>query len=115
MNQPAHPGLASDTEPTLGAVVRQLATRWSDTQAVVVCAAGLMGAAAVGLLAPAWWRAALPLVALASFGGWIIAERSTRRDGLMRALQFVVGAVGVIAVFAFGLSLLTRVLGIWIS
>jgi hypothetical protein len=116
MTAPVGPDLMPrDAEPTLSTVLRRAAGRWSDGQAAVVCATGLITTTCIFLFASDWWRLSLATLSIASFGAWIIVERSTRRGRLTSLLQGLSAFVGVAAAFGLGLSLLTRILGIWIS
>jgi hypothetical protein len=50
------------------ALIAKLARRASDGELVVAASAGIGLAVLIGLLAPGWWFAALPLLCLGSFG-----------------------------------------------
>lgn len=102
-------------EPTLAVLLARASTRVSDGQAAVACGTGIAATAAVLLFAPDWWRVALATFTLAAFGTSIVAARSHLRPRLAHAVHVTTLALGVMATFALGLSLLTRVLGIWIS
>lgn len=104
-----------DREPTLGVALERLASRVSDAQAATLCAAGTLATAALALFVSGGWRVALATGAAAAFGGWIIAARSHLPQPLGRFVQGLALALGVASAFAFGLSLLTAILGTWIS
>ncbi len=104
-----------DREPTLGVALERFASRVTDTQAAILCAVGALVTAALALFVPGGWRFALATGAAAAFGCWIIAARSHLPAPLGRTLQRVALVSGVVAAFAFGLSLLTAILGTWIS
>jgi putative intracellular protease/amidase len=97
------------------ALVAKLARRASDGQLVAAAATGIAAAAFIGLLAPGWWLAALPLLCIGSFGVWGIAERTaaerleTLGPGYVgrRALTVVRIAAATIGTLAGSLVLLT--------
>jgi hypothetical protein len=64
-------------------------------------------------------RVSALFLAVACFGGWTVTRRSRlsadRGTRLLRALELAIAIVGVLAVFGFGLALLTTALGTWIS
>ena len=119
----------SRTDPDaehLFALVAKLARRAPDGQLVMAAAAGIAGAAVIGLLAPDWWFAAPPLLCIGSFGVWGIAERTAaeRLDRIgpafvgRRALAAVRITAAAIGTPAAALALLTAAavaLGTWIS
>jgi hypothetical protein len=108
--------LADDPrEPTLAVLLDRAATRVSDTQAAVACGAGMAATAAVLLFAPGWWRAALATFTIAAFGTSVVAARSHLPPRIGRLVHVATLTLGVGATFVLGLSLLTRVLGTWIS
>lgn len=102
-------------EQTLPAMLRTVARRATDTQLVGVCTTSLLGAVAILFFAQEWWRVALLFIAVTAFGVWAIAERDGSERRSVRALKGVAAVAGVLSAFAFGLSLLTTALGIWIS
>ncbi|MEP7383125.1 MAG: hypothetical protein ABI910_15650 [Gemmatimonadota bacterium] len=80
---------------------------------------GLVGAGAVALAAPTWWRAAPPLVLLSAIGGWGIADRERSATGA-RGVAFAVvrGAsvlASLVAAGAIVLAFLGVAIGRWIS
>lgn len=108
------------------ALVAKLARRASDGQLVAAAATGVAGAAAIGLLAPSWWFAALPLLCASSFGVWGIAERmaAERRERLgpafvgrraLAAIRITAAAVGTLAAALAILTVAAMALGTWIS
>ena len=108
------------------ALIAKLARRASDGQLVVAAAIGIASAALIGLVLPAWWFLALPLLCLGSFGIWGIAERTaTERSARIgpgfagrRALAGVRVTAAVIGTLAGALTLLVivaRAIGPWIS
>jgi len=108
------------------ALVAKLARRASDGQLVMAAAAGIAGAAMIGLLAPTWWFGALPLLCIGSFGVWGIAERTaTERmerlgpgfDGrrTLIALRIIAAAIGTLAAALVILTVAAKALGTWIS
>ncbi|MCC6317476.1 MAG: hypothetical protein IT361_07240 [Gemmatimonadaceae bacterium] len=116
MVQQGHAGPILPTEePTLGAQLHRLSLLLSDAQAAIACGAGAVIAAAVLTFAPSWWRVALGGVAIASFGAWIVLERSGSERAWRRVVQGMAIVAGTGSVFAIALSLLTPMLGIWIS
>lgn len=84
------------------ALVAKLARRASDGQLVTAAAVGIAAAAVIGLLAPSWWFAALPLLCVGSFGVWGIADRTAaerlEKLGPMFAGRRTLTAVRVAAV-----------------
>jgi len=107
----AHP----EPEPTLVATLERAATRVTDGQAAVACAAGTVATAAILLFATPWWRLALATLCMAAFSAWVIAARSHLAPRLKDFLRGTCLFVGVGGTFVFGLSLLALALGIWIS
>src|SRR5262245_49496901 len=108
------------------ALVAKLARRASDGQLVAAAATGIAGAAAIGLLAPSWWFAALPLLCAGSFGVWGIAERTAaerlERIGpafvgrrALAAVRIAAAAVGTLAAAVAILTVAAMALGTWIS
>lgn len=97
------------------ALVAKLARRASDGQLVAAAILGIAAAATIGLLAPRWWFAALPLLCVGSFGVWGIADRTAaerlEKLGPMfaghRALAAVRIAAVTIGTLAASLMLLT--------
>jgi hypothetical protein len=104
-----------DREPTLAALLEDAAARVTDTHAAVACGVGIAFTAAILLLAPAWWRVALGGAVIAALGGWVVAARSQLPALTSRLVRGAALGIGVGSAFALGLSLLTKVLGIWIS
>lgn len=116
MVQQGHAGPVPPTEePTLGALLHRMSFLLSDAQAAIASGAGAVLAATVLTFAPSWWRVALGGVAIASFGAWIVLERSGTERAWRRVVQRVAIVAGAGSVFAIALSLLTPMLGIWIS
>ncbi len=66
---------ATTPEPTLGALVTALVRRTPDALLAACVVVGLVGAAAIAVAAPAWWRTIAPLILLSTFGAWGIADR----------------------------------------
>lgn len=108
--------IAGDTrEPTLAVLLERAATRVSDAQAAVACGAGTAATAGILLLAPGWWRAALATFTIAAFGASVVAARSALPPRAARLVHATTLTLGVGATFALGLSVLTKILGVWIS
>ena len=108
------------------ALVAKAARRASDGQLVMAAAAGIAGAAVIGLLAPSWWFAALPLLCIGSFGVWGIAERTAaerEENGgaefagrrTLAAIRVSAAAIGTLAAALAILWLAAMALGTWIS
>jgi hypothetical protein len=101
-------------EPTLANLVRAVALRASDAQAALVCGIGLALGTAILFLWLAWWHAGTLLLAVGAFGGAIVADRMPPSTGA-RTLKAGALVVAGASLFALGLAVLTRTLGIWIS
>ncbi|MFN8573305.1 MAG: hypothetical protein U0132_14730 [Gemmatimonadaceae bacterium] len=107
-------------EPTLAELMGRVARRVSFNLAMGTSAASVVLLALVLAFRPGQWRVALLLTAIASAGGWTMAEHE-RVDGVpggspsWRALQSVTGVLGIATIFAFLLSILSSALGLWIS
>ena len=108
------PGTPSP-EPTLGALLLSAARATSDAQAAAASALGTLGAAAIFLFAPGWWRIALIALAVACFGVWIVLERTQTTSAWRTAGKAIAVACGTTCLFVVALSLLTKALGTWIS
>lgn len=100
-------------------VVARRARASSDGALVGCAAAGLVGAATIGVAWPALWPFALPWLAAAGFGAWGVADRAASEMagaaspsplavGLLLALRLAAGMLGVAAVVGFLLALATR-------
>lgn len=108
------------------ALVAKLARRASDGQLVLAATIGIAAAAMIGLLAPAWWFVALPLLCVGSFGVWGIADR-TAAERLARigpsfagrralaAVRITAAAVGTLAASLALLTLAMVAIGPWRS
>jgi hypothetical protein len=116
----------NDDGDSIFAVVAQLARRASDGQLVLAAATGIAAAAIVGLVLPAWWFVALPLLSVGSFGIWGIAERTSAERlarigpefGGRRALASVRVTAAVVGTLSGTLALLAvvaRMVGTWKS
>jgi hypothetical protein len=120
-----HEDTASDASSrgdgeTLAALVTAFARRLSDTTLASLAGAGVVGAAAVVLVLPSWWRPLVPPFAmLAALGAWGIADRERhahgRRRALFTAVRFTAMAVGIAAALALAMAVLRVALGTWIS
>ena len=108
------------------ALVAKLARRASDGQLVLAAAIGIAAAAMIGLLAPAWWFVALPLLCVGSFGVWGIADRTAaerlERIGpsfagrrALAAVRITAAAVGTLAASLALLTLAMVAIGPWQS
>jgi hypothetical protein len=80
---------------------------------------GLVGAGAVALTAPTWWRVLPPLILLSTFGAWGIADRERGATG-QRAMTFaivrgVAVAASLVAAGAMILAFMGVTIGRWIS
>jgi hypothetical protein len=105
-------------EETLAAVVSARARRATDGQLVVAVAVGLTSAVAIGIFWPGWWRLALPLVSLAAFGVWGIADRSAGRPAgasqrVLAALRWTAVVIGTLSIVTFVLALTATAIGTW--
>lgn len=121
------PDVASaDDGENIFAIAAGLARRASDGQLAVAATIGILAAAIIGLVWPSWWFAALPLLAVGSFGVWGIAERTSAERfarqgptfGGRRALALVRLAAAIVGTLAGTLTLLTlvaRAVGTWKS
>jgi len=103
-----------------------VARRASDGRLVLAAALGLMGVVAIALMAPDWWRWTFPLVSMASFGAWGIADRivheqpisgagASRWTGALRTLCWGAASIGLLAALGSGLLFMAGALGTWIS
>jgi hypothetical protein len=108
------------------ALVAKVARRASDGQLVVAAIIGIAAAAMIGLLAPAWWFVALPLLCVGSFGVWGIADRTAaerlERIGpsfagrrALAAVRITAAAVGTLAASLALLTLTMIAIGTWQS
>ena len=108
------------------ALVAKLARRASDGQLVLAATIGIAAAVTIGLLAPAWWFVALPLLCVGSFGVWGIADRTAaerfERIGpsfagrrTLAAVRITAAAVGTMAASLALLTLTMIAIGTWRS
>ena len=108
------------------ALTAKVARRASDGQLVVAAIIGIAAAAMIGLLAPAWWFVALPLLCVGSFGVWGIADRTAaerlERIGpsfagrrALAAVRITAAAVGTLAASLALLTLTMIAIGTWQS
>lgn len=108
------------------ALVAKLARRASDGQLVAAATIGIAVAATIGLLAPAWWFVALPLLSIGSFGVWGIADRTAaerlERIGpsfagrrALAVVRITAAAVGTLAASLVLLTLTMIAIGTWQS
>lgn len=108
--------LAGDTrEPTLAVLLERAATRVTDAQAALACGTGTAATAGILLFAPGWWRVALATLSLAAFGASVVVARSGVPPRTARLVHATMLTLGVAAAFGLGLSVLTKILGVWIS
>lgn len=120
MNLEAHhpPESAGDGE-TLFQLLASLARRASDGRLATAAAVGIAGIVAITLFRPGWWRLALPLVCVAAFGAWGIADRTA--DGspahvrTMRAVRLLAVTLGIAGAVATAAVAMAAALGTWIS
>lgn len=103
-----------------------IARRASDGRLVLAVAIGLIGIVAIALAAPDWWRWTFPLISLASFGAWGIADRivheqpfvgadASRGTSALVALCWGAACIGLLAALGSGLLFMAGALGTWIS
>ncbi|MEP6690115.1 MAG: hypothetical protein ABJD07_03105 [Gemmatimonadaceae bacterium] len=115
-------------DETIATILAARARRAGDGTLVGFAIVGLVGAVAIGVLTPRWWRAVSPqigidaCVAMAVFGLWGIADRvRTERLAAGRApplpdwAMSVIAAVGFIVSIAGALLVFLRLMGTWIS
>jgi hypothetical protein len=111
-------------DESLGALLAARARRTGDGALAAALATGIIGAAAIGLFLPGWWRLALPLVSLAAFGGWGIVDRmATERRAsassgpgtirLLAAVGWVAVVIGGLSIVALVLALTATAIGTW--
>ena len=111
--------VANPDGETLYGLIAGMARRASDSRLALACGAGLLGVGLIGIFAPGRWRLALPLICLASFGGWGVADRErTARGarGTALAIVRVLAAIaGTTAALLIGGLAMAKVIGTWIS
>lgn len=113
------PAVAAPDGETLYGLIAGVARRASDTTLAFACGAGILGAGAVAVFRPTVWPVALPLVCVAAFGAWGIAEREREAAGVRGAALAVVrvlaAAVGTGAALLLAGVVMAKVIGTWIS
>jgi hypothetical protein len=125
LTEPQEPPRDDDGEHIF-TVVAGLARRASDGQLVVAAATGIAAAAVVGLVRPAWWLVALPLLCVGSFGIWGIAERSGAdraatagaalgSSRLLACVRVAAAVIGTLSAVLTLLALVAMAIGTWIS
>jgi hypothetical protein len=114
-NEPNEHASVAD-EQSLGALLAARARRTGDGQLATAAATGIVGAVAIGLFFPTWWRLALPFVSLGAFGVWGIVDRmAAERRGIAGSTPGTIrllAAIGWVAVLIGGLSVVTLVLAL---
>jgi diamine N-acetyltransferase len=112
-------GRAREGSETLYDLLAGAARRATDAQLAFACGAGLLGIGGIALLRPGWWVVALPLMCVASFGAWGIADRERGAGGrggaALAAVRVIAAAVGTAAAVAIGGVVMAKVIGTWIS
>lgn len=110
---------APPPEPTLGALVTAMARRAPDVLLAACVIVGLVGAGAIAMTAPTWWRVLPPLVLLSTFGAWGIADRERGAIGPRGVTFTIVRGIAIVAsLLAAGAMILAFMgvaIGRWIS
>jgi hypothetical protein len=115
-----------DDGESIFALVAQLARRASDGQLVIAAAIGIVAAAVVGLVRPAYWFVALPLLSVGCFGLWGIVERTvaerTARLGpdfggrfALASVRLTAAVIGTLSGTLTLLVIVARMIGTWKS
>ena len=111
--------VAAPDGETLYGLIAGVARRASDTRLALACGAGILGAGTVALFHPTAWPIALPLVGMAAFGAWGIAERERAATGgrgtALAIVRVLAAAAGTGAALLLAGVVMAKVIGTWIS